>query len=79
MTTYQDVMQAIRDGADAADVESMIVDPRAALTDHQMASLRAELAATLVITGEALERYAPRGEPANGAVSVDQDWTAETR
>lgn len=44
MTTYQDVMQAIRDGEDAAAVEAMIASETAALTDAQMADLRDELA-----------------------------------
>jgi hypothetical protein len=42
--TYQDVLQAIRDDRDAEDIEAMIADDRAALTDAQMADLRAELA-----------------------------------
>lgn len=42
---YQDVMQMIRDGADAEDVEAVLVDERTPLTDAQIADLRAELAA----------------------------------
>ena len=42
-TYYQDVMQAIRDGQDARDVEAMIADERAHLTDAQCEDLRAEL------------------------------------
>jgi len=42
--TYQDVMQAIRDGADTGDVEALIADERTAVTDAQAADLRAELA-----------------------------------
>lgn len=44
MTTYADVMQAIRDGADAEVVESMLADEHAAITDAQIAMLREELA-----------------------------------
>jgi hypothetical protein len=43
MTTYQDVIQAIRNGAAAEDVEAMIASPRSQLTDAQMADLRDEL------------------------------------
>lgn len=43
MKTYKDVIQAIRDGEDTSDVEAMIGDERAALTDEQMADLRKEL------------------------------------
>lgn len=41
---FSDVEQSIRDGADASEVEAMISDERAELTDSQMATLRAELA-----------------------------------
>lgn len=41
---YQDVIQAIRDGVDAEDVETMIDDETAAITDVQKDDLRSELA-----------------------------------
>jgi len=41
--SYQDVMQAIRDGQDEDTIEAMIFDEKACLTDTQMADLRAEL------------------------------------
>jgi hypothetical protein len=41
--TYSDVIQAIQDGVDASDVEALINDPHAYLTDKQMVDLRAEL------------------------------------
>lgn len=42
--TYQDVLQMIRDGADASDVEAVLVAEATPLTDAQIADLRRELA-----------------------------------
>lgn len=52
MKTYQDVMQMIRDGADAADVEAVLADEHTPLTDAQIADLRAELARAVVDAAE---------------------------
>jgi hypothetical protein len=43
-TTYQDVLQAIRDGENKEAVEAMLVDERVQLTDVQIADLRAVMA-----------------------------------
>lgn len=43
MFSYQDIAQAIRDGADRSDVEAMLRDEHAAVTDEQIAMLRAML------------------------------------
>jgi hypothetical protein len=62
---YQNVIQAIRDGADAVEVERMISDPRAHLTDEQMRALRVELrrrdgGVTEARRGEASRRHRSR-------------------
>ena len=45
MTGYQEISQAIRDGAAAEEVEAMLMDESSNVTDEQIASLRAELRA----------------------------------
>lgn len=45
MISYEDVEQAMHDGASAAEIEAMLRDERAALTDAQIDSLREDLQA----------------------------------
>lgn len=52
MKTYQDVQRMIRDGATTEEIETVLTDDRTPLTDAQIASLRADMAAQIDISLE---------------------------
>lgn len=51
--TYQDILQLIHDGIDAAELEAVLSSPRTPLTDAQIESLRADFVRINASTEEA--------------------------